>query len=459
MKKYIVSAIVMVLAASLLMLHASATTVKKGDVNRDDKITASDARTVLRYSASLEKYDDSEIIICDVNNDNKISAADARLILRCSAKLESEFGTVELDNAAQGEKTELINNFTLSVEKFINKQGGEFKSSTLESGATAYEGNGVTVVSDPKMIASGKISSIIISSDAFSLDGVYPGMDKADAVSVLASNGWTEKENNNVSVVMSKVGMFMNITVKDGKATAIEYTLAESLVEDNKTDPEPTTTPDEPTTTPDDPTPVLPDNAVAYDDLPEQIKVFMSGAFGFNGYTYSEGKRDSLTFFTNGTDINAGMSFNMDEKTVYDIHIMMLGNGKKRTVYLCCDNTKKYHKMTDLEMKTLNLSLDEMELDFGSINPNDVVMTKSTVTEGDTEYIVYAMEGDDAKSDIYTVNGEIKRVLAYDKNGTLASQMDIEEFFTEIPADAFSVKKYSNSITVMGIFGLTDLLF
>lgn len=62
--------------------------VKKGDVNGDGKITASDARLALRISAKLDTPDEKTMLAADVNGDNKVTASDARKILRHSAKLE-----------------------------------------------------------------------------------------------------------------------------------------------------------------------------------------------------------------------------------------------------------------------------------------------------------------------------------------------------------------------------------
>ena len=62
-------------------------TYLKGDVNNDSKITAADARLVLRYSAKLESY---SIIIKqrgDMNSDGKINAIDARILLRKASSL------------------------------------------------------------------------------------------------------------------------------------------------------------------------------------------------------------------------------------------------------------------------------------------------------------------------------------------------------------------------------------
>ena len=61
-----------------------------GDVNGDGKITAADARIVLRVSAKLEKFENYNrpFEVFDIISDGKITAADARKILRISARLE-----------------------------------------------------------------------------------------------------------------------------------------------------------------------------------------------------------------------------------------------------------------------------------------------------------------------------------------------------------------------------------
>ena len=60
-----------------------------GDVDNDGKITAADARIVLRFSARIGELGEQEQAAADVNNDGKVTATDARYILRCSAHLES----------------------------------------------------------------------------------------------------------------------------------------------------------------------------------------------------------------------------------------------------------------------------------------------------------------------------------------------------------------------------------
>lgn len=59
-----------------------------GDLDEDKKITAADARLVLRASVGLESFKEKEITLADIDKDKRITAADARLILRASVGLE-----------------------------------------------------------------------------------------------------------------------------------------------------------------------------------------------------------------------------------------------------------------------------------------------------------------------------------------------------------------------------------
>ena len=59
-----------------------------GDVNKDGKINAKDARAALRISARLDPADELTLKLADSNQNGKVQAGDARLILRHSAKLE-----------------------------------------------------------------------------------------------------------------------------------------------------------------------------------------------------------------------------------------------------------------------------------------------------------------------------------------------------------------------------------
>ncbi len=66
----------------------------KGDVNGDGRVTASDARTILRASVGLTTLGGQLLFAGDTTRDGKISAADARLALRASVGLENLYITL-----------------------------------------------------------------------------------------------------------------------------------------------------------------------------------------------------------------------------------------------------------------------------------------------------------------------------------------------------------------------------
>lgn len=59
-----------------------------GDVDGDGKVTAADARLVLRAAVGLELLSGDALKAADINKDGKITAADARLVLRKAVGLE-----------------------------------------------------------------------------------------------------------------------------------------------------------------------------------------------------------------------------------------------------------------------------------------------------------------------------------------------------------------------------------
>lgn len=59
----------------------------KGDAQADGKITASDARAILRIAAKLDTADGITTSAADINSDGKVTSSEARSVLRFSAKL------------------------------------------------------------------------------------------------------------------------------------------------------------------------------------------------------------------------------------------------------------------------------------------------------------------------------------------------------------------------------------
>ncbi len=80
----------MILAAAMLLTClAAAFAARPGDMDADSKVTASDARTVLRAAVGLDVLTPEQFAAADADRDNRITASDARLVLRCAVDLES----------------------------------------------------------------------------------------------------------------------------------------------------------------------------------------------------------------------------------------------------------------------------------------------------------------------------------------------------------------------------------
>lgn len=95
MKKKILIVLLTVFMLSVLSVTAFANAT--GDVDGNGKITAMDARTVLRYSAKLMELTEEQIVAADVDASGVVNASDARMILRVSAKLDISFEDRDLD--------------------------------------------------------------------------------------------------------------------------------------------------------------------------------------------------------------------------------------------------------------------------------------------------------------------------------------------------------------------------
>ena len=84
----IILAIVTVLTFNISAFAETKTAHQMGDVNADGKVSASDARLVLRVAARLDSATENIITYGDIDGDGKISASDARTVLRAAANLE-----------------------------------------------------------------------------------------------------------------------------------------------------------------------------------------------------------------------------------------------------------------------------------------------------------------------------------------------------------------------------------
>lgn len=512
MKK--ISALIIVLMLTFtLMVTASAATVLKGDVDMNGRITAADARTVLRAAARLDEITDTQKIIADVTGDSKVTASDARIILRRAANIEKDLGTVEIEDATEdtgttettkpdvtettlpdvtetttvvpAERTELSSGISLNYRTFMDKFGAMRKVGRND-GVTEYTNDKMTILSDPYMIYTGNVSSIIITGGNYTLNGVYAGMTKADALSTLKADKWTVREEDSTSVRLTRNAMVMLLTISDDVVTEAEYTFAESLLppderptetttkkEEPATKPEPstseTTTKPEPstdeTTTKVEPsteetttkkeeptTQPSPGGNVEYDDLPSQIKCFLEGKFGIIGFNYSQGKKNAVSMYITPDDVKAGMGLDTGSGTI-SLDILIKDVRGKSDTYIVIPGQKQYCKLTDAAMGILGIKPEELKIDFGTNSGDYEAIVRTNEKSAGTDYVVYTIDTGKEYCKIFTINDEIKRIETYNSaDGTMKSRIDVTTFITEVSPSEFSLDGLKKK-TFLELFG------
>lgn len=113
-----------------------------GDANANGKVTAADARIVLRVAARLDPADSISIHNTDADGNGKISASDARLILRVAANLsEFVFGF-------DGNGIPCALNVLKSSEYYVKVSYREPSSSTTVSMSLAQNDKDIYIISD-----------------------------------------------------------------------------------------------------------------------------------------------------------------------------------------------------------------------------------------------------------------------------------------------------------------------
>lgn len=80
----------------------------KGDINLDGYITASDSRTILRFTSKQLLLSEQQCVLADINSNKAVNAQDARLTLRMAAKLDP---IKKCDDAASANPDKFLANY------------------------------------------------------------------------------------------------------------------------------------------------------------------------------------------------------------------------------------------------------------------------------------------------------------------------------------------------------------
>ncbi|MBQ6065667.1 MAG: dockerin type I repeat-containing protein [Clostridia bacterium] len=104
--KRISTVLILVIMAAVMTVSAAAESpgalpLAPGDVDRNGKVEAADARQALRFSVRLDEQMIPECASADVDGDDVVTAADARHILRCAVGLE-KLAVPQTDDGTRG---------------------------------------------------------------------------------------------------------------------------------------------------------------------------------------------------------------------------------------------------------------------------------------------------------------------------------------------------------------------
>ncbi len=182
-----------------------------GDINNDGKITASDARTILRTSAKLETLSESQLLVADIDSNGKISASDARIALRISAKLDSIDNYIKneppvdeppVDEPPVDDRIDLAVYFGWHVSDF-NEERPEFE---FENGHAA---DGTVAI---ELDADGYICDIVdTGSSKYSIYGVCAETPYDEAKAIFESNGFVFEDDENAYNTEYGIGLWIFI--------------------------------------------------------------------------------------------------------------------------------------------------------------------------------------------------------------------------------------------------------
>lgn len=449
----------MIISAALLVIlltfSISAKTVKLGDVSGDGKITASDARKILRFAATLDTCDEETRLIADVDSNGKVVASDARKVLRVAAHLDEEFGEItigeETEESTTVNRTELRDSIGISVSNFMKQYGSMSKDGTTD-GSTMYHNDQLVIVSDPKMIDDLKINSITVTGADYTLNGIYAGMTADEAANSLDAQGWKVKTSESNLVVCSKNSDLMKLTVRNGNITQVELCLAVSIATNLPSEPttqepttqEPTTTPPEESTTPDN------NNYLTVDELPQQVGNFLSGTFGFTGTIINaEGNPSDVSLYTNGNDMCIDLVMEMTQGDPVDVRVLIQDSQNSPKMFMINSEKKKY---ANFNPALFGGSIDDFKVGVNVGDINSAKITCDTQTIDNTEYEVYSIETPTGVTRFYTVNEEIKRIATFDFKGNQLSSIEIKEFHTTFPDGIFSLSQYTWELSFLLLF-------
>lgn len=184
MKKIFIALISVILTLSLTFGAFSAL---MGDVDSNGRITAADARAVLRYSAKLSTLTRDQLAVSDINSDSRVTAADARIILRISAKLDNINDYIKEPETKNETEATTSSSHASDKKLTANEIYSSAKEYTLTIKATAKDGKTAATGTGFYINKNGWIATNYhVIKDAYKITAIDGNMNNYDVTRVVA---------------------------------------------------------------------------------------------------------------------------------------------------------------------------------------------------------------------------------------------------------------------------------
>lgn len=179
-----------------------------------------------------------------------------------------------------------------------------------------------------------------------------------------------------------------------------------------------------------------------------QIKAF------YDRKCYFEGK-----MFENGEGSPMSIAFDGDNYEVYtqldgiEISIMK----KDGKFYMKRPAAKQYVELNDSLMSMVGLSMDDINVNFGSKDFNSLTPDSVfDVTINGQQGVCYQYKTESGYSEFYAVDGQLKEIDIKDNNMTNQTQLQVDVFSTTIPSDQLNVNGYTQAKSLFSM--LSDMM-
>lgn len=179
-------------------------------------------------------------------------------------------------------------------------------------------------------------------------------------------------------------------------------------------------------------------NAETLGNTDTLIKAFFNKTFFLKGALYSGDSGDPIHMAMNGDDFE--VLTNIDGTELSFLRI----DGK---MYIKRTATMQYIPLTTAFFKLLGIDPDTMTFDFGEVNYDSIKDSAviSNVTINKKPGICYSFKNNDQSFKFFFEEDDLKQIVIYNEDGSVASEFSIDYFSATIPDDQLTIEGYKKT--------------